>query len=80
MKQYSFKASNNPGNPTVGAGMSGMLALEMCGRIIKANQVCGVLVERIIFFYFHSLVFASWHIHGDVSGNVGKIQLDSPLQ
>ena len=41
MKLNSFKASNNPGNPTVGAGMSGLLVLEMCGRIIKANQVYG---------------------------------------
>ena len=39
MKQSSFKASNNPGTPTVGAGISGLMVLEMCGRIIKANQV-----------------------------------------
>ena len=76
----SLKASNNPGNPTVGAGMSGLLVLEMCGRIIKANQVRRG-DEKLIFMYFHfPLVFASWDIHGDVSGNVGKIQFNYSLQ
>lgn len=61
----AYHASNNPGNPTVGAGMSGLLVLEMCGRIIKANQflphgIFMVMSVGMLGRYSSTLLFSNY--------------------